>query len=207
MSKQVEFFFDLSSPWTYLAFKNIQTLIEPKHAAIIWRPILVGGIHNQVNQAYPKARATDYGSPKWKQLMQSLIDWSSYSNVTMNFPGQYFPLRSVHAMRFCCLLESEQDKLHRFMTNAFKAYFADQENLDDPDILVRLANKIGLDGEAMRQASQSQNCKDHLRLNTDEAIARGAFGSPSIFVPFGEGEKLYFGNDQLPLVKWAVEAG
>ena len=110
-------------------------------------------------------------------------------------------------MRFCCLLESEQDKLHRFMTITFKAYFTDQENLDDPDILVRLANKIGLDGEAMRQASQSQNCKDHLRLNTDEAIARGAFGSPSIFVPFGEGEKLYFGNDQLPLVKWAVEAG
>jgi len=52
-----------------------------------------------------------------------------------------------------------------------------------------------------------QSCKDHLRANTDEAIARGAFGSPSIFVPFGEGERLYFGNDQLPLVKWAIENG
>ena len=72
---------------------------------------------------------------------------------------------------------------------------------------MRLANKIGLDGEAMRDASQSQVCKDHLRRNTDEAIARGAFGSPSIFIPLGEGERLYFGNDQLPLLKWALEEG
>ena len=57
----------------------------------------------------------------------------------------------------------------------------------------------------MRAQSQDQAIKDHLRANTDEAIARGAFGSPSIFVPFGEGERLYFGNDQLPLVKWAIE--
>jgi 2-hydroxychromene-2-carboxylate isomerase len=52
--------------------------------------------------------------------------------------------------------------------------------------------------------SQQQAIKDHLRANTDEAIARGAFGSPSIYVPFGDGERLYFGNDQLPLVEWAV---
>jgi len=204
MPKTIEFFFDLSSPWTCLAFHNIQTLISDDDAKIVWRPFLVGGVHNQVNQAYPQARATEYGSPKWKQLMQSLIDWSAYSGVTMNFPGKHFPLRSVHAMRFCCLLEDNQDQLFKFMRVCFDAYYTDQENLDDSDILVRLANEIGLDGEGLRQASQNQDCKDHLRRNTDEAITRGAFGSPSIFVPVGQGEKLYFGNDQLPLVKWAL---
>ena len=125
----------------------------------------------------------------------------------MNFPGQHFPLRSVHAMRFCCLLEADQAQLVKFMKVGFDAYYTDQDNLDDPDVLVRLAVEVGLDGEAMRAESHIQSCKDHLRANTDEAISRGAFGSPSIFVPFGDGEKLYFGNDQLPLVKWAIENG
>jgi len=152
-------------------------------------------------------RARDFGTPKWKQFYQSLLDWAAWSGVTMNFPGPHFPLRSVHAMRFCCLLEDDQKALKKFAKAGFDAYYEHQVNLDDPDELVRLANSIGLDGDAMRRQSQQQSCKDHLRKNTDEAIARGAFGSPSIFVPFGEGEKLYFGNDQLPLVRWAIEQG
>jgi 2-hydroxychromene-2-carboxylate isomerase len=69
---------------------------------------------------------------------------------------------------------------------------------------VALANEIGLDGENLRERSQQQAMKDLLRANTDEAMSRGAFGSPSIFVPFGQSERIYFGNDQLPLVGWAL---
>jgi 2-hydroxychromene-2-carboxylate isomerase len=61
--KQIEFFFDLSSPWTCLAFHNIQPMIASLDADIRWRPFLVGCIHNQVNKAYPEARANDYGTP------------------------------------------------------------------------------------------------------------------------------------------------
>lgn len=107
-------------------------------------------------------------------------------------------------MRFCCVLESDQPLLFRFATSAFEAYYTRQLNLDDPDVLTVLANQLGLDGEALRSQSQQQEIKDHLRANTDEAISRGGFGSPSIFVPFGIGERLYFGNDQLPLVEWAI---
>ena len=107
-------------------------------------------------------------------------------------------------MRFCCLLEDDQAALLRFAHAGFHAYFAEQRNLDDPETLVALAEQHGFDGKAMWEQSQDQACKDHLRANTQEAISRGAFGSPSIFVPFGNGERLYFGNDQLPLVAWAV---
>ena len=123
----------------------------------------------------------------------------------MNFPGPHFPLRSVHAKRFCCQLEDEQEKLKAFAAACFDAYYTHQRNLDNPDELVKIADDIRLDGEAMRARSQEPSCKDHLRRNTDAAIARGAFGSPSIFVPFDGGERLYFGNDQLPLVRWAIE--
>ena len=72
-------------------------------------------------------------------------------------------------------------------------------------MLPELLCLAGLDGEALAAGTQQQSCKDHLRTNTEEAVARGAFGSPSIFVPTATGERLYFGNDQLPLVKWAIQ--
>jgi len=204
MTDTIEFFFDVSSPWTCLAFHNIQPMMTQFDFAITWRPFLVGGVHNQVNPAVFEARAST-DSPKWKQVGRSLFDWAALSNVTMNFPSTHHPLRSVHLMRFCCLLENDQPTLLKFASAAFDAYFTEQINLDDPELLVALANQQGLDGAAMWQQSQDQACKDHLRANTDDAIARGAYGSPSIFVPFGDGERLYFGNDQLPLVGWAIE--
>ena len=204
MSKKIEFFFDLSSPWTYIAFNNITPLSKRLGTTIIWRPFLVGGVHNNVNEAYVESRANNMGSPKWQQLGQSLFDWAALYDLPMNFPSAHHPLRSIHAMRFCCALEDNQTDLFRFAHAAFDAYYTDQANLDDPDVLVKIADNLGLNGELLRGMSQQQAIKDHLRANTDEAIARGAFGSPSIYVPFGDGERLYFGNDQLPLVEWAV---
>lgn len=171
---------------------------------IKWRPFLVGGVHNQVNPAVFEARAST-DSPKWKQVGRSLFDWAAHAGITMNFPSEHHPLRSVHLMRFCCLLEPDQATLIRFVRAGFDAYFTEQKNLDDPETLITMANSAGLNGADMWAQSQQKSCKDHLRVNTDEAIARGAFGSPSIFVPFGEGERLYFGNDQLPLVGWAIK--
>ncbi len=204
MTDQIEFFFDISSPWTYLAFHNIQPMMKTHNFEIIWRPFLVGGVHNAVNPTVFEARAST-DSPKFKQVGRSLYDWAALSGVTMNFPSEYHPLRSVHLMRFCCLLEEDQPTLLKFAHAGFDAYFTEQRNLDDPETLVAFANEVGLDGADLWTRSQDQACKDKLRANTDEAIARGSYGSPSIFVPFGDGERLYFGNDQLPLVGWAVQ--
>lgn len=123
----------------------------------------------------------------------------------MNFPSEHHPVKSVHAMRLCCALEEDQAALHKFATAAFNAYYGDQRNLDDPDVLIAIANEVGLDGAALAAQTQEQAIKNRLRANTEEAIARGAYGSPSMFVPFGEGERMYFGNDQLPLVNWAIK--
>ena len=205
-NRTIEFFYDLSSPWTHIAFHNIQAVAQKNEASIIWRPFLVGGVHNQVNEAYVEARANNINSPKWRQLAQSLMDWAALAGVEMNFPSKHFPLRSVHAMRFCCALEHDQKALFRFSQAAFHAHYGkDQVNLDDPDILAEIADSVGLDGADLKTQSQQQKTKDQLRANTDEAIKRGAFGSPAIFVPFGNDERLYFGNDQLPLVEWALK--
>jgi 2-hydroxychromene-2-carboxylate isomerase len=207
MAKQIEFFFDLSSPWTCLAFHNIQPLAAAAGAVIRWRPFLVGGVFNAVNQSVYEARANP-DNRKFVHSFRVLKDWAALAGVPMNFPSEHHPVKSVHAMRFCCALEQQQDDLHRFATAAFAAYYSDQRNLDDPEVLVAVAGECGLDGAALALAAQDQVVKDRLRADTEEAVARGAYGSPSIFVPMADGkERMYFGNDQLPLVNWAIKQG
>lgn len=206
MPLTVEFYFDLSSPWTCLAFHNIQPIIKDNGAEIIWKPFLVGGVFNAVNQDVYAARENP-DNRKFVHSFHVLKDWAKLAGLPMNFPSEHHPVKSVHAMRVCCVLEDDQAALHKFATAAFNAYYGEQRNLDDPEVLIAIANEVGLDGAALAARTQEQAIKDRLRANTEEAIARGAYGSPSIFVPFGEGERMYFGNDQLPLVNWAIKQG
>lgn len=196
----IEFFFDLSSPWTCLAFHNIQPIARKAGATIRWRPFLVGGVFNAVNQGIYAARENS-GGPKSRPVQGWLQDWARLAGVPMNFPSPHHPLKSVAAMRACCALEEQQDELHRFAAHAFSAYFEHQRNLDDPGVLAEVASACGFDGAALVERSNGQDIKDRLRSNTQEAIDRGAFGSPAIFV---DGAKMYFGNDQLPLVEQAI---
>ena len=193
----VEFFYDLSSPWTRLAFANIQPILAETGATITWRPFLVGGVFNAANSGIYERRA-DASSRAQQHSGRWLSEWAQLAGTAMHFPSAFHPLRSVAAMRFCCALEHDQAGLERFSDAAFDAYFGQQRNLDDPAELIAVANASGFDGEALAALCATQPIKEQLRANTEEAIARGAYGSPTLFV---DGEHMYFGNDQLPLVR------
>ena len=105
-------------------------------------------------------------------------------------------------MRMATVLESDQKALRAFAKAAFEGFFGGEENLDDPDTLERFANSAGLDGAAIRAASVTDENKARLRANTDELIARGGYGSPTMFV---DKDDMYFGNDQLPIVEAALK--
>ncbi len=199
--ERIEFFYDLSSPWTYLAFNNMGGVLERTGAIMRLRPILVGGVFNAVNQSVYAAReATD--NRKLKHSWRVLKDWAALAGVELNFPSQYHPAKSVNAMRMACALADDQATLQGFSKAAFESYFGRQENLDDPDVLVAVANSIGLDGDVIRNRSQNDEVKALLRANTEEVIERGGYGSPTIFV---DRTRMYFGNDQLPLVEFALK--
>ena len=196
MSHSAEVFYDLSSPWTRIAFANLHKAVEGTDIAVTWRPFLVGGVFNAVNQSVYESRQNP-DNPKFRRSWVWLKEWADLAGVRMNFPSPHHPVKSVHAMRFCCALEQDQAALERFSEAAFEAYFGDQRNIDDPEVLEAIANACGLDGAALRAATALEACKQRLRANTEEAIQRGAFGSPTILI--GQTHQ-YFGNDQLPLV-------
>ncbi len=201
MTARVEFFFDLSSPWTCLAFHNLPGPLERTGATAMYRPILVGGVFNAVNPAVYAARE-QADNRRLQHSWKVLKDWAQLAGVPMNFPSQWHPAKSIAAMRFCCALEDDQAALIAFARAAFASYFGAQENLDDPDVLERVATEAGLDGAAIRAAAATDPVKARLRANTEEVIARGGYGSPTIFV---DGDDMYFGNDQLPLVETALK--
>ncbi len=201
MTDRVEFFFDLSSPWTCLAFHNLPAVLERTGARARYRPILVGGVFNAVNPAVYAAREqTD--NRKLAHSWKVLKDWAELAGVPMNFPSRWHPAKSVAAMRFCTALEDDQPALVRFARAAFASYFGAEDNLDDPAVLIAVADGEGLDGGAIAGAAVSDAVKARLRANTEEVVARGGYGSPTIFV---DRDDMYFGNDQLPLVEAALK--
>jgi len=195
----VEFFYDLSSPWTYLAFHNIQPILKETGATVRWRPFLVGGVFNAVNSGV-YANRLDPDNRKQRHAVKSLHDWARLVNLPLNFSA-YHPLKSVNPMRFCCAIEDDQEALVQFSSKAFHAYFGEMQNLDEISVLVDVANACGLNGSDLALESQVDRIKQRLRANTEEAIERGAYGSPTMFV---NSTDMYFGNDQLPLVQRAL---
>ncbi len=195
----IEVFFDCSSPWTYLAFANLRALSAELGVEITWRPILVGGVFNTVNPSVYTSRA-DPVPAKARYMGKDLRDWARLAGLRIKFPPSVFPVNSVKAMRGCIALAS-QGKLVDFASAAFEAYWGDDLDISQDAVLEQVCARAGVEPGAFFDAIARPEIKDQLRLNTDEVMARGGFGSPTIFVG---GDDMYFGNDRMPLIRAAV---
>lgn len=201
MPARVEFFFDCSSPWTYLAFTRIHDVIARTKADVRWKPILVGGVFNEVNQDVYERRAKP-DPRKGKYYVKDLADWAHFAGIEIGRPP-VFPVNSVRAMRGA-LIALDDGKLVPYATAVFEAYWGDLLDISQPGILGDVAAKAGYEPTAFLARIEDPAVKSRLKANTDELIARGGFGSPTMFV---NGEDMYFGNDRLPLVEAALTRG
>ena len=198
MPKRLEFFFDCSSPWTYLAFTRVHDVVKRTGAVIEWKPILVGGVFNAVNQDVYERRASPEPR-KSKYYAKDLADWARFTGIKIGRPP-VFPVNSVKAMRGA-LIALDDGKLVPYATAVFQAYWGDLLDISQPDILGPVAVSVGYDAATFLKRIEEPALKERLRANTDELIARGGFGSPTMFV---DGSDMYFGNDRLPLLEAAL---
>jgi 2-hydroxychromene-2-carboxylate isomerase len=196
----IEFFFDCSSPWTYLAFHGLQELAADTGAEIAFRPILVGGVFNAVNPSVYEQRAKPVPA-KARYYVKDLQDWARAYDLEIGQP-KVFPVNSVRAMRGA-LYAQERGCIAPYARAVFEAYWRDLEDISQDEVLARVADRVGLDRAALFAAIDSPERKARLRENTEELMRRGGFGSPTFFV---NGADMYFGNDRLPLVRRAVLA-
>jgi 2-hydroxychromene-2-carboxylate isomerase len=198
MPKQIEVFYDVSSPWTYLAFVNVQALAKEEGAEIVWRPFLVGGVFNTVNPTMYRMRENPVPArDAW--VKQDLQAWARLAGVKITFPPAVFPVNSVKALRGL-LWAKEQGREVELATAFFELYWSEDRDISQDEVVAEAARRASLDPVALANAITEPGVKEQLKANTDEVIARGGFGSPTMFV----GAQMFFGNDRLPLVREAL---
>ncbi|MCZ6829165.1 MAG: 2-hydroxychromene-2-carboxylate isomerase [Gammaproteobacteria bacterium] len=195
---QLEFFFDCSSPWTYLGFVGIQPIAKRLGIEIQWRPILVGGVFNAVNPELYAAREKIFqNEQRIAHMMKDLSDWADYRGISIIWPGFHLQVTAVQMMR-ACLVAQEQGRVVEFAALVFEHYWSKEQDISSVGSLRAVAEAIGLDGDGFVERLQSPDIKAQLRNNTEDLVARGGYGSPTLFI---NGDDMYFGNDRLPIIE------
>lgn len=189
MGKKVEFYYDFSSPYTYIASTRIEKVCEDNGAELEWKPFLLGGLFNDTGVK----PAIEIGN-KFAYIKQDTRDSAKHFGVKFKFPD-VFPLNSVKAMRGA-FAAAEKGKLTEYNRELFRLYWTEGRDLSKDDVLKEAVAGTGIDPEWFMARIGEQEIKDRLRVETSRAAARGAFGAPTIFV----GEKMFWGNDRLDYV-------
>jgi 2-hydroxychromene-2-carboxylate isomerase len=204
-SPELEFFYDCSSVWSYFAFTRIVPLMKNLDLSIRWRPILVGGVFNAVNREVYSNRSQMLMDSNRKRVrdhyLKDIQDWATLCGIQAIIPPDH-PINSVKVMRGAFFAQ-EQGLLVPYSTVVFEKYWGGENpDIGSDEAIIEICQKVGLDTESFFTAISSQRYKDLLRRNTDELIARGGYGSPTIFI---NGNDMYFGNDRLPLVEYKLK--
>ncbi|MGZ3426373.1 MAG: DsbA family protein [Polyangia bacterium] len=189
--KKLELFFDLSSPYSYMAATQVEALAARAAAAVEWRPMVLGAVFKAVGNEMP-ARVPQ----KARWMGQDLARWADHYGVPWQM-SSHFPLSTIKAMG---LVLVDDTKAAAVALAGFRAMWAEDRDITQDAELRRIAELGGLDPAAALAAIENPAIKERLRANTDEAVARGAFGAPTLFV----GEELFWGNDRLHFVEAAL---
>jgi 2-hydroxychromene-2-carboxylate isomerase len=193
--RSVEFFFDFGSPTAYLAWTQLPAIVERTGARLVRRPMLLGGIFKATGNASPAAIPA-----KALYMNRDLARFAARYGVTLNF-NPFFPINTLVMMRGAVAaadagLEREYDSA------IFRAMWEENRNMGEQSELAAVLASMGWDAADFVARIGSDPVKERLKANTEEAIARGAFGAPTFFV---DGE-MFFGQDRLDFVAAALES-
>ena len=189
--KQVEFFYDVSSPYAYLAHDEIGKVASAHGAEVLWRPFFLGGLFKSLDAEIVPFSAGS--SNKRDILRKDMYRWAESRGLPFEWPTT-FPMMTIRPMRALVQLDGElQVAVARHL---FRAYWAHDQNIGDPLVLHQLLETQGLDAETLLAGCERPEVKQKLVDATAEALRRGACGAPTFFV----GQHLVWGQDRLEFV-------
>ena len=203
--KSVEFFFDFSSPWTYMAYSQVEKLCRESGATLIWKPFYVAAVFREVNHNVGNMRANPV-APKLAYYQADMQRWAGRLGIKIARPPVYGggsrPLNSAAALRGA-FVAMDHGKISEYAGAVFRAYWEDLEDVSDRSVLGRLAVEAGLDPVEFAAQLGAPEIRDRLAENTNELMRRGGFGTPTFFVNQSD---MYFGNDRLDFLREALTA-
>jgi 2-hydroxychromene-2-carboxylate isomerase len=188
--KRVEFFYDLSSPYSYLGATQINALAERCGAEAVWKPFVLGAVFKATGNVAPATVAA-----KALGMYKDLTRWAQHYGVPFQMSSR-FPVNAMKAMRLC--VAAERDGKGKEMGRAcFDALWVKDLDITDDGVLKEICTKVGVDPEKSVAACEDPAIKLKLREYTEDAVKRGAYGAPTFFV----GSELFWGNDRLHFVE------
>ena len=195
MRKTVEFFFDFGSPTSYLAWTQLPRLAADAGAQLAWRPMLLGGVFKATGNASP---AMVPAKGRW--MNQDMARWAKRYGVPLAM-NPYFPINTLTLMRGATGLQLRQPaQFERYVETVYRAMWEAPCNMGDPAVLAQVLQRDGFDADGLLALAGDPEVKARLVATTEEAVARGVFGAPTMFV----GEQMFFGQDRLDFVREAL---
>ncbi|MDH2012633.1 2-hydroxychromene-2-carboxylate isomerase [Pseudomonas juntendi] len=198
MHKHVDFYFDLGSPASYLAWTQLPALCACHGATLHYRPMLLGGVFQATGNASPAMIPA-----KGRYMLNDLARFAARYGVPFGLPPG-FPVNTLHLMRGVMGTQLRApERLEGLLAVLFKGLFAQQRNLSDVAVLDATLAEGGFDPHAFHALAADDEIKAALRQATEVAVQRGVFGAPTCFV----GEDMFFGQDRLDFVEAALQQG
>jgi len=195
-ARTVEFFFDFGSPATYLAWTQLPGLCAAAGATLVYRPMLVGAVFKATGNASP---ITIPAKGRW--VIEDLARYARRYGVPLAL-NPHFPVNTLLPMRVATGVQRERPgEFAAVLAAVFRAMWVEKQDIGDPSVLAAVVAGAGLDAASLLALAERQDVKDALKANTEEAIRRGAFGAPTMFV----GDTMYFGQDRLEFVREALQ--
>jgi 2-hydroxychromene-2-carboxylate isomerase len=194
--KRVEFYLDVVSPYSYLAFGRVESICREAGAEMVLRPMLLGAVHNAVGITAPIEIES-----KSSYQVRDIHRWAELYGLPMEFP-EPFPFRTLKTMR-AAMACAENGALAPFVREAFALYWEEGgaprgvEEADEDGPIREVARRIGRDPEEVLESATTAGAKEALKSATAGAIDRGVFGAPAFFV----GDEMFWGNDRLHFVE------
>ena len=188
---KLQFLFDFGSPNAYLCHKVIPAIEQRTGATFEYVPILLGGLFKLSNNRSPAEAFADIPNKRaYDQLeLERFVKKHGIAKFRHN---PFFPINTLQLMRGAVGAQ-QLNCFETYVDTVFASMWERELNMGDPQIVLSELKSAGLDAAAIVAATQGQRVKDQLLANTNEAHARGAFGSPTFFV----GDDMYFGKDRL----------
>ena len=185
MTKNVTFCFDFGSPYSYLAYNNLNSIREAGGEVTIM-PVLLGGIFKATGNQ-PPATVQKKGEYMFKDINR----WSKKLDIPFKM-NPYFPILTVPHMRGAVLAQRE-NILEKYMQVMFEAIWVKAMNLNDQEILTNIAEKSGIDPNQFAEEISSDEIKNKLKENTEFAISKGSFGVPTYYLD----DEMFWGIDSV----------
>ena len=203
MASPIEFWFDFSSPFGYLASERIESIAAKHNRDVAWHPMLLGAVF-KVTGGAPLTEAPMKGEYSIMDMRRSARE----HDIPFTHPER-FPIGAVAACRATLWLQNHEDDAHAARSTdlahaLFRAYYADGRDISELATVLDIAEGLGLDRAELEAALGDPALKDALRQAVERAIGRGVFGSPTFAV---DGE-MFWGNDRLEMLdRWLASGG